>query len=81
MRAQLSRAHRGAPARRVVPKTPASVRDVPLVPQLARLLSAHRQRSRFARAADWVFANARGTPTATATSADAASGAPHSSPG
>src|SRR5918995_1024747 len=44
VRAQLSRAHRGAPAERVVPKTPASVRD-PLVAQLARLLSAHRRRS------------------------------------
>ena len=62
VRAQLSRAHRGAPARRVAPKTPASVRDVPLVAQLARLLSAHRQRSPFARGADWVFATARGTP-------------------
>ena len=49
VRAQLSRAHRGAPARRVAPKTPASVRDVPLVPQLAHLLSSHRQESRFAR--------------------------------
>jgi len=38
------------------------VRDVPLVAQLARLLSAHRQRSRFARGADWVFATACGTP-------------------
>src|SRR5215207_6928412 len=56
VRAQLSRAHRGAPARRVAPKTPASVRDVPLVPQLARQLSAHRQQSRFARGEDWVFA-------------------------
>src|SRR5215216_1049165 len=62
VRAQLSRAHRGAPAQRVAPKTPASVRDVPLVPQLARLLSAHRQWSRFARGADCVFATARGTP-------------------
>src|SRR5829696_77202 len=62
VRAQLSRAHRDAPARRVVPNTAASVRDVPLVPQLARLLSAHRQRTRFARAADWMFATARGTP-------------------
>jgi hypothetical protein len=62
VRAQLSRAHRGAPAQRVAPKTPASVRDVPLVAQLARLLGAHRQRSRFARGADWVFASARGTP-------------------
>jgi integrase len=62
VRAQLSRAHRGAPAERVAPKTPASVRDVPLVAQLARLLSAHRRRSRFARGDDWVFATARGTP-------------------
>ena len=38
------------------------MRDVPLVAQLTRLLSAHRQRSRFARGADWVFATARGTP-------------------
>jgi integrase len=62
VRAQLSRAHRGAPAQRVAPKTPASVRDVPLVAQLARLLRAHRQESRFARGGDWVFATARGTP-------------------
>jgi integrase len=62
VRAQLTRAHRGAPARRVAPKTPASVRDVPLVAQLARQLSAHGKQSRFARDADWVFATARGTP-------------------
>jgi integrase len=62
VRAQLSRAHRGDPARRVPPKTVASVRDVPLVAQLARLLNAHRQRSRFARGGDWVFATTRGTP-------------------
>jgi len=62
VRAQLSRAHHGAPARRVAPKTPASFRDVPLVPQLARLLNAHRQGARSARGADWVFATTRGTP-------------------
>jgi integrase-like protein len=62
VRAQLSRAHRGAPAKRVAPKTPASVRDIPLVAQLARLLSAHGHQSRFARGEDWVFATARGTP-------------------
>ena len=62
VRAQLSRAHRGAPARRVPPKTVASVRDIPLVAQLARLLAAHKQASRFARGDDWVFATARGTP-------------------
>ena len=62
VRAQLSRAHRGAPARRVAPKTAASVRDIPLVAQLARLLAAHKQASRFARGEDWVFATARRTP-------------------
>ncbi len=62
VRAQLSRAHRGAPARPVATKTPASVRDVPLVPQLARLLADHRRRSRFAKDSDWVFATANGTP-------------------
>jgi len=70
VRAQLSRAHRSQPARRVAPKTAASVREVPaasvrevpLVPQLANLLSADRQRSPFARGGDWVFATARGTP-------------------
>jgi integrase len=62
VRAQLSCAHRGAPARRVPPKTAASVRDIPLVAQLARLRAAHRQASRFARGEDWVFATARRTP-------------------
>jgi integrase len=62
VRAQLSRAHRAAPARRVPPKTAASVRDIPLVVQLARLLAAHRQASPFPRKADWVFATSRGTP-------------------
>jgi integrase len=62
VRAQLSRAHCGASAQRVAPKTPASVRDVPLVAQLARLLSAHKQASLFARGDEWVFATARGTP-------------------
>jgi integrase len=42
VRAQLSRAHRGEPARRVAPKTAASVRDVPLVAQLARFLATHK---------------------------------------
>jgi integrase len=62
VRAQLSRAHRGAPPQRVATKTPASVRDVPLVPQLASLLADHRHRSRFAKDSDWVFATANGTP-------------------
>ena len=62
VRAQLSRAHRGSPPRRVATKTPASVRDVPLLPQLARLLADHRRRSRLANDSDWVFATAHGTP-------------------
>jgi integrase len=62
VRAQLSRSHCGTPPRRVATKTPASVRDVPLVPQLARLLADHRRRSRFAKDSDWVFATANGTP-------------------
>ncbi len=62
VRAQLSRAHRGEPAQRVAPKTPASVREVPLVEQLAHLLSAHKQATRFAAPQDWVFATGRGTP-------------------
>ncbi len=64
VRAQLSRAHRGVPARRVAPKTPAAVRDVPLVAQLAEVLREYRRRSAFAFTAgsDWVFATGRGTP-------------------
>ena len=62
VRAQLSRAHRGSPPRRVATKTPASVRDVPLLPQLARLLADHRRHSRLAKGSDWVFATANGTP-------------------
>jgi integrase len=62
VRAQLSRSHGGLSAGRVPPKTLASVRDVPLVPQLARLLAVHRRQSRFPRGSDWVFATTRGTP-------------------
>lgn len=62
VRAQLSRAHRGEPARRVAPKTPASLREVPLVEQLSHQLVAHRQASPFAAPGDWVFATSRGTP-------------------
>ena len=62
VRAQLSRARRGAPARRVAPKTPAAIRDVPLVPQLAAVLRAHRDGCAFAAGGDWVFATGRGTP-------------------
>lgn len=62
VRLQLSRAHREMPARRVPTKTLASVREIPLVPQLAQLLAAHKQATPFAAEEDWVFATARGTP-------------------
>jgi integrase len=62
IRAQLSRAHRGEPARRVAPKTPASVREVPLVPQLSDRLAIHRRATPFAAPTDWVFVTSRGTP-------------------
>jgi integrase len=62
VRAQLSRAHRGVPPRRVAPKTAASIRDIPLVAQLARLLAAHKLASPFAAETDWVFATSNGTP-------------------
>jgi integrase len=62
VRAQLGRAHRGKPARRVALKTPAAIRDIPLVPQLARELREHRDASPDRSAAGWVFATAKGTP-------------------
>jgi integrase len=62
VRAQLSRAHRREPARRVAPKTAASVRDIPLVAELALLLAAHKLATPFAAGTDWVFATSRGTP-------------------
>jgi integrase len=81
VRAQLSRAHRGAPAWRVAPKTPASVRDIPLVAQLAAC-SAHTGKGAGSRAArTGCSRRPAAPPTATATSAGARSGAPHSSPG
>jgi integrase len=60
--AQLSRAHRDRPACRVEPKTPAAVREVPLVAQLARLLATNRATSAFPGGGDWVFATGLGTP-------------------
>jgi integrase len=62
VRAQLSRAHRGEPARRVATKTPASVRAVPLIDQLSHQLARHKRASPFAASTDWVFATSRGTP-------------------
>jgi integrase len=62
VQAQLSRAHRGEPARRVAPKTAASVREVPLVSQLSDRLAVHRHDTPFAAPTDWVFVTSRGTP-------------------
>ena len=62
VRAQLSRAHLGAPARRIPPKTRAAVRDIPLAPQLAAVLARERARARFPGDDDYVFATRLGTP-------------------
>lgn len=62
VRAQLSRAHRDAPARRVAPKTPSALRHIPLAPQLAALLREHRCGSPHQTGGDWVFATRKGTP-------------------
>lgn len=61
VRAQLSRARRGAPATRVPPKTRAAVRDLPLVPQLAEILRMKRAGASGATVG-WVFASQVGTP-------------------
>src|SRR5207245_2046428 len=49
---------------RVVPKTPQAVRDVVLMPALARVLRKHRLRSTHSGDDDPVFASERGTPLA-----------------
>ena len=62
VRAQLSRAHHGVPARRVQPKTAAAIRDIPLVAQLSALLRDQRQTAPFADSGEYVFATGNGTP-------------------
>jgi integrase len=62
LRAQLSRAHRGAPARRVPPKTPAAIRDVPLAPQLISVLNEYRSWASGTTPQSWVFATGKETP-------------------
>jgi integrase len=62
VRHQLARGRRGVPPRRIPPKTRASVREIPLLPQLAVVLREHRRGSRFTEGSDYVFATARGTP-------------------
>lgn len=68
VRAQLSRAHRGTPARRVALKTLAAYRDVPLAPQLAARLLLHRRAMPPVGGEAWVFHTGAGTPSDIATS-------------
>lgn len=56
VRRQLSRSRE-----RVEPKTQQAVRDVVLMPALARLLKEHRLRSPYTQESDFVFASATGT--------------------
>src|SRR5439155_5162847 len=62
VRFQLSRARVNTPARRVRLKTPAAVRDIPLLPQLGALLKAHKLASPSSGERDYVFATRLGTP-------------------
>jgi integrase len=62
VRHQLARGRRGVRPHRVPPKTPASLREIPLLPQLAAVLREHKRASRFAGGSDYVFATGRGTP-------------------
>ena len=62
VRHQLARGRRGVPPRRVPPKTRSSVREVPLLPQLAVVLQRHKRAARFSAGSDYVFATSRGTP-------------------
>jgi integrase len=62
VRAQLSPAHHGGPARRVAPKTASGIRDVPLVTQLAALFRDAQRAARFTAPGDYIFATSKGTP-------------------
>jgi integrase len=64
VRYQLSRGTCEKPAERVRLKTPAALRDIPLLPQLAALLKRHKLASRYSTDSDYVFASATGTPLA-----------------
>jgi integrase len=62
VRHQLARGRRGVPPHRIPPKTRASVREIPLLPQLAAVLRQHKRSSSFTRGSDYVFATTNGTP-------------------
>src|SRR5213080_4718852 len=62
VRHQLARGRRGVPPHRIAPKTRASVREIPLLPQLAAVLREHKRGSCFTSGSDYVFATGSGTP-------------------
>jgi integrase len=61
VRHQLARGRRGVPPHRISPKTRASFREIPLLPQLAAVLRHHKGGSRFTRGSDYVFTTSHGT--------------------
>lgn len=62
VRHQLARGRRGIPPHRIPPKTRASTREIPLLPQLAAVLRQHKRSCPFANGSDYVFATSNGTP-------------------
>jgi integrase len=62
VKAQLSRARRGTPSRRVSLKTAAAYRDIPLAPQLVARLREHRRTMPPVGEEAWVFHTGAGTP-------------------
>jgi integrase len=62
VRHQLARGRRGVPPHRIAPKTRASVRKIPLLPQLAAVLRHHKRDSHYTSGSDYVFATSRGSP-------------------
>jgi integrase len=61
VRHQLARGRRGVPPHRIAPKTRASVRKIPLLPQLAAVLRQHKRDSHYTSGSDYVFATSRGS--------------------
>lgn len=62
VRHQLARGRRGVPPHRILPKTRASIREIPLLPQLAAVLRQHKRGCHFSSGSDYVFATSNGTP-------------------
>jgi hypothetical protein len=73
---QLSRGRRGVPSYRIPPKTRASVREIPLLPQVAAVLRQHKCDSRFTSGSDYVFATGNARRFSTTTCPSACSAAP-----